>query len=711
MGGQLYPLGFASRGRARRGSVLGAGGARSALAGLMAILACSSAGCSSKSPNSGGSASSSGGAPGGGGRGASGGAPGAGGRGAAGGAPATSSTIPVPDGGKPAAAAQTTLKLINAPALGTVNYIADRSSVRLYLPGIMGALDYRVFAVTDGVAVKVGDSNREHVDGADIYCAGLRQRNQCSDDEILPIQYNNPLLDMPNCEMFNLDRRPNVPEQLMQTMEIDGVKPNTTLVVEAIDRQCPFPGLFGGVHKEVKITNVDIGSPMEQAVVNGKSYSLRLLPATFPLRTEDEIRADYGSMILNGQGPNLPVLDSTSPAFPESPYIRVGQPAAANDPVVLARSVVSVSPSGTAALPTGFTDKDFFDDFEDDTDQPTLLRTTDPANAVLGNTVYNIYTNKKWVFYDIANEFSDFSINRGHLNMVFGDPYQDSMSLQALYPRALPVTLPTDVDKYLYITYEVQRDESPRRYENLALCGADKVGETYAGDTLAAAPMPRPGFMNEIGTHPTSVLGWNCLTLVARGAGYGAVPGGDIPSHADTSLKITVVRSHPPPPPGAYDDATLDQYTTAFGPSQEGPFPLRWERQIDSSGDPSGVWLDDQTNIWQKARFDVFVRRDRVVIYVEGQQRICQELDPKAMTMAEVGVGFWHILYHTSAEFTEIRAGDQTADPQTDQHHIMHNTPFADWRAYDNVGIREDIGLPADFDATRCNSATPAASP
>jgi hypothetical protein len=91
-----------------------------------------------------------------------------------------------------------------------------------------------------------------------------------------------------------------------------------------------------------------------------------------------------------------------------------------------------------------------------------------------------------------------------------------------------------------------------------------------------------------------------------------------------------------------------------------------------------------------------------VVIYVEGEQRICQNLDPADITMAEGALGFWHVLYHTSAEFQEIRNGDPTAVPQTGQHQIMHNTPFADQRSYDNVGFREDIALPADFDPKRC---------
>jgi hypothetical protein len=288
------------------------------------------------------------------------------------------------------------------------------------------------------------------------------------------------------------------------------------------------------------------------------------------------------------------------------------------------------------------------------------------------------------------------------MNMVFGDAGQDVMSTQAMYPRR-PVHLPTEADRYLHVTYEAQRIETPRRYENLVFCGADEVGQTYDGDALRAAPLPRPGFMQEQETARTNPFGWNCLLLVPRGAGYGNLPGGDIQSHSDTSLKITVVGTHGAARDlGQYDGERVTQFATAFGPDQDPPFPKQWMRQIDASGEISGVWLDDQTHAWQRAKFDVFVRRNRVVIYVEGEQRICANLDAAPLTMAEVAVGFWHVLYHTSAEFEEIRAGEVVNNPTTGQRHILYNTPFADQRSWDNVGIRENASLPPGFDAARC---------
>jgi len=615
--------------------------------------------------------------------------------------PGSTPTIPVPDGGKAAEPATTELPLSKAAALGDIKYIPNRSSVRLYLPGVDGARDYRVFAVEDGVKVEVSADKREHVNGGTIQCSGLRQRNQCSNDEILPIKYNNEQLDLPVCDDKQVDRRPNVPTQLQQTMDVVGIGPNTTLIVEAIDRQCPFPGLFGSKHGEVKIDAGDVGSLMVSAVVNGKAYNLQRWNPTFSIRTEAEIRTQYGSMILNGQGPNGPTLDPSDPAFPESPYIRIAQPAPVNDPIVLARSVVKVSPTGTGALPDGFTDEDYFDDFEDSADQPKLLRDTDYAGTLVGLPI-KVYQTKKWVLYDVANGFSDFMVDRGHLVMTHADTAQGSMTTQAMYPKR-PLQLPTEPDQYIHVTYEVAKNETPRRYENFSLCGAEKKGETYDGETPKAAPVPRPGFMNPEDTHRTNVLGWNCLMLVPRGAGYGVIPGGDIASHPDTSLKITVVGAHPAPKnDDEYDGQHVSQYTAAFGPSLEPASTNLWIRQIDSSGKPVGPWLDDEMSVWQKTRFDVFVRRDRVVVYVEGQQRICQELTSKKLTMAEGALGFWHVLYHSSAEFMEIRQNGDADNPKTGQHHVMHNTPFADERAFDNVGFRENVKLPENFDQSLC---------
>ena len=72
------------------------------------------------------------------------------------------------------------------------------------------------------------------------------------------------------------------------------------------------------------------------------------------------------------------------------------------------------------------------------------------------------------------------------------------------------------------------------------------------------------------------------------------------------------------------------------------------------------------------------------------------------LTMAEGALGLWHVMYHTSAEFTEMRSADVSSNQQTGQHHLLHNTPFGDLRNWDNVGFHENASLPAGFDPAAC---------
>jgi hypothetical protein len=168
-------------------------------------------------------------------------------------------------------------------------------------------------------------------------------------------------------------------------------------------------------------------------------------------------------------------------------------------------------------------------------------------------------------------------------------------------------------------------------------------------------------------------------------------------------MKVTVVKTHPAPATGdEYNNTHVTSFATAFGPTQEAIFPQLWERQVDDQMHISGMWLDDKISVWSRTRFDFFIRRDRVFVYVDGEQRLCSNLTSSPLTMAEGALGLWHILYHTSAEFLEIRAGDPSADPYTGQHHVLHNSPFASQRSWDNVGFQENVAAPAGFDPNRC---------
>ena len=90
----------------------------------------------------------------------------------------------------------------------------------------------------------------------------------------------------------------------------------------------------------------------------------------------------------------------------------------------------------------------------------------------------------------------------------------------------------------------------------------------------------------------------------------------------------------------------------------------------------------------------------RMTASINGKSRPMFSAQP--LTMAEGALGFWQVLCHSSAEFLEMRNHQSWANPLTGMSHLINNTPFIDARAWDNVGYRENVEAPADFDPGRC---------
>jgi hypothetical protein len=141
-----------------------------------------------------------------------------------------------------------------------------------------------------------------------------------------------------------------------------------------------------------------------------------------------------------------------------------------------------------------------------------------------------------------------------------------------------------------------------------------------------------------------------------------------------------------------------DQYGPVAGPNVA---PPGWYRQQDGSGALTGVMLDDQMLIAPRTQYDFYIRRDRVIMLVNGEQRLCNDFPGMALTMAEGALGFGQVLYHTTAERNEFSVD---YDDRTGQQYYLNNTPYADVRSWDSVGYQENTSAPTGFDAGRCFS-------
>ncbi|MFO0756272.1 MAG: hypothetical protein U0359_07255 [Byssovorax sp.] len=510
-----------------------------------------------------------------------------------------------------------TLDWPDATLLEGVMVAPNRDSVKVLLPIVPGAKDYRVFFLPAGVSIQHDADGHETVLGTTITCAGFRQHNA-----------------------------PAGMLELVRKIEVTGLTGETRLVVEAIDTPCPFAGVMGNKHADIDVQNPEVDPPDR---------------GVFSIYTEPEIVQGFGSLILNGHAKGA----------------HVGAPAPLVAPKVLGRTTIKVTPLGLGDKPVPF-----FQDFAQK-DQPALVSQV-PVYDRSQNGL--LFQNSELSFYSYGSTVTQMFIDRGRLHTLLADWEQDIFSSNVIYPKK-PVAL--SASDYLHVTFEVASDATQRRYVWLVLCGAKSAGATMSADgKLLGSIIQTPFFYQDDGLNP-SYEGWNCLQIFPRDGSPFPLPPDDTNPESDIRVMVNL-------PDKAIRESVVNVSPPMYPP---GLLAAGWYRQRDGQGQLVAPILDDQMLIAPSTHYDVFIRRDRVVLFVEGEQRLCNDFPSVALTMAEGALGFGQVLYHSAAERGEFSAPYWD---RTGQRYYLEDTPFIDARAWDNLGYAEHVAAPPSFDASSC---------
>jgi len=630
--------------------------------------------------------------------------------------------------------------------------------VIIQVPAVANARDFRV--LVQPTSVKANTDGTESVSGGTQFCAGVRQhlaRSRYVSDNVTMFPYyfyvngkDTPTsITSPQFYMtppgawswHDLDTPPNL------QIEVTGVTSSMSVTVEAMDRMCPFPGTIGRNHSDITLSHAagENNNP-------GNAWIDASALVSFPVVTEAEVIARYGSLIINGQGwAGGPNVQATAPAKP--PF---AQPAPVNPPKVLARATVNIAPmANPPAAPAAF-----FDDFSNSADAfkpipiPNWTYPRDGAGEkVLQNSKWTVFANGYTccspTAADDGNGYADAYVENGTMNTLLSDWSQDVISEVSLFPRK---AAHLNSSTYLHVTYEVPSFATSRRYWVVSLCGSSTAGQTLdANGVLKEQVVHTTFFYTPTGANP-STAGWNCLQIFNReGNSYafsnwesmynlnGSRPpvpanGGlydlkdyiynSIPSIADPT-KTAAYTVHPesdvvvlvnkpipkaglPEKLGTNEQVTQGQYTS---PVNVSPLQLdnpasevAWFYRVDSNGNPVAPILDDQQQVAPRTKYDLYVRNNRIIMYVNGQARLCNDFTTPTTTLniADAAVGFHQVLYHSAAEFTE-----RFVDPDRGAaYHYRYNSPWIDRRSWDNMGFEENVAAPADFDPKTCFAHT-----
>jgi hypothetical protein len=242
---------------------------------------------------------------------------------------------------------------------------------------------------------------------------------------------------------------------------------------------------------------------------------------------------------------------------------------------------------------------------------------------------------------------------------------------------------------YLHVTFEVPTDSTQRRYWWLFLCGADAAGGTMdAAGRLLGNIIQTPFFYQDDGLNP-SIEAWNCLQVFPRD-GY-AFPLPPTNTNPESDVRVMVNLPDKPPHEGVVN-VSPPMYPAAIGKPS-------WYRQRDGAGNLVAPMLDDQMLVAPSTHLDVYIRRDRVIFYANGEQRLCNDFPSVALTMPEAALGFGQVFYHSAAERLEF---DASYWVRTGQRYYLQNTAFIDARAWDNLGFSEHVAAPAGFSPSSC---------
>jgi hypothetical protein len=453
------------------------------------------------------------------------------------------------------------------------------------------------------------------------------------------------------CAGVRQHNAPAATRELLRQIEVAGLTGKTRLVIEAIDAPCPFTGVQGAIHADVDAENVEIAAADR---------------GVFSVYTEAEITKTYGSLILNGHAPGT----------------RPGVPAAPSPPRVLARTTLRVTPLGTGAPPLPF-----FEDFAA-ADPPAFVSMLPGFDRTQQG---KLLQNKRFSFITYGADLSQFFLDRGRLHTLLADWQQDIFSTNVIYPRA-PVQLSST--DYLHVTFEVATDATQRRYWWLVLCGAEAAGATMdASGTLTGNIIQTPFFYQDDGRNP-SVEGWNCLQIFPRDGWPFPLPPGDRNPESDVRVMVNLPSK---PVRDSVVNVSPAMYPDAIGKPG-------WYRQRDGAGNLIAPMLDGDLLISPSTHYDLYIKRDRVVMFVDGQPRLCNDFPSVALTMAEGALGFGQVFYHSAAERGEFSAPYWD---RTGQRYYLENTPFLDARAWDNLGYAEHVQLPSGFSDAACYTHAP----
>ena len=582
------------------------------------------------------------------------------------------------------------------PSISDVSVLSRRDSTIIYVPAVRGAADYRAY-IYDASKVTFASGRPR---GAVVACAGYRQRFMKNVDAVLAKsrRYFEPIKS----------------RELLQAIEVPGlvVDGSYKIIVEAIASPCPFPGVLAHTNAMVPL----------------------LAGGTFSYRSFDDMKQIYGNEIINGQGSALSdykVTNAahTAPSEAISAAVPPNDAAIPADPVVIARSAITVikpaADEQTNAPNFDIGANAIVDEFATDGVMHTLVTGTRGEGA--GLATEGEFGN--WFFWTSAVQQAltltgteetgadpkgvQIWRRHGRLYTTFADRVQCCMStISFVSTKTRPQQL--DTTKYVHSFFRVDSAATARRYWFWMMCGGatrDELVDPATG-IPRGRPIPQPAFQAPGGRNPSAPVfsdtltpyhDKECLNLIQLGSVYPDIAPVNV---ANSYFDEPHAELHAFVSPAGVERGVINLKPSGEGDVFDADASGGMFWRLNAQKQATQPMFEPFDQLAPLTHYDVFVRPDRVIFYVNGRQSFCADLTDRPLQMKYGMIVYGSLLYHTTAEIeTDYVVFPSASAPAVggSTHYVM-NTPWSDTRAWDSVGHADFIAIPTQltFDASTC---------
>jgi hypothetical protein len=591
------------------------------------------------------------------------------------------------------------------PFVPEVKVVTQRDSAIFYVANVAGAADYRAYVVDSSVDfadTKNGPQPRNAV----VVCAGFRQHT-----------YQSAVVDGHHTR------------ELLQAVEVPGlVKAGKySIVLEATSSPCPYVGMPS--QTDAQITMGNDGTTNEFHAADPSTYHYKGIPLVV-LRSPKTLRALYKNEIINGQGASIDYPDRETVPF-------IGQPVAPDDatfpsdPVVIARSAFTVEIEDQAANPSlDVGPHSFTEDFGKDmaADPASMQQNPDygtASNDFNGFSINPMFQMGTWEFWGrfmqaadkkIGQQADDFwssqaltgtevFVRHGRLHTTFGDSGEDvggSLSFGSLEAPVVEMSS----SKYIHSVFRINSEATHRRYWYWTLCGGDTSDELFDSQKKEYKLRPilfetsfgpggnNPSFpqghtLESSDTSDDAIgIAKECLSITEEGRP-------EDPFRTDGSAQTSaVIRAQIHPKNKTHGIIALGNHASDT-PVLDGEPTLGFRFRVDATGKRVGPMIDPYDQLQPLVQYDIFVKQDRLVVFINKELGFCADLSGIPFSMKSAMIGYGDLLYHSSVEYQEI--SDSAANKDAQLYQYLLNQPIVSSRLWDTIGHSDGNDLPADF--------------